>query len=128
MNSFWLLLLTIITVSGISDEPILIVVSYDAFRYNYLDRGITEYISFLRKQGTHARFIKSIFPTKTFANLHTIATGVYPAVHGVVGNKFYDPEAKKVVDIQDSYNMYRYNQDALPIWVSEYIGYSVLNS
>lgn len=127
MNSSWLLFLTVVVVSGISKKPILIVVSYDAFRFDFVDRNITQYMSYLRKQGTYANYIKSVFPTKTYPNLHTIATGVYPAVHGVIGNRFYDPVTKKIVDIQDAYNMYRYNQDALPIWVSTST-YMFLNS
>eukprot|EP01093_Parvamoeba_rugata_P012726 TRINITY_DN3761_c0_g1_i4.p1 TRINITY_DN3761_c0_g1~~TRINITY_DN3761_c0_g1_i4.p1 ORF type:complete len:355 (-),score=56.80 TRINITY_DN3761_c0_g1_i4:162-1226(-) len=34
-------------------------------------------------------FIPS-FPTKTFPNHYTIATGLYPEKHGIIGNIFYD--------------------------------------
>lgn len=118
MRPLWLLFLMVVTVTATSDKPILIIVSYDAFRYNYVDRNLTEYMAFLKQYGTSARFIRNIFPTKTFPNHHSIATGVYPEVHGVVGNSFYDPDLKKTVGISDPKNMYNYNPDALPIWVS----------
>lgn len=116
-NSLWLLFVTFFTVYGISDEPILIVVSYDAFRFDYINRNITPYMSFLKKHASYADYVQNVFPTKTFPNHHTMATGVYPYVHGVIGNRFYDPEIKKNVSIRDPYNMYRYNHEALPIWV-----------
>jgi len=33
-----------------------------------------------------------VFPVKTFTNHYSIATGMYPTRHGLVGNRFYDPE------------------------------------
>ncbi|VDO11274.1 unnamed protein product [Brugia timori] len=34
------------------------------------------------------------FPSKTFPNHYTIATGLYPAWHGIVDNAFYDTQFK----------------------------------
>jgi hypothetical protein len=35
------------------------------------------------------------FPSETFPNHYSIATGLYPESHGIVSNSFYDPEFKQ---------------------------------
>lgn len=56
------------------NEPALLVVSYDAFSPEYLNRGITPNMEKFRKQGLSAKYLSNVFPTKTFVNHHTIAT------------------------------------------------------
>ncbi|KAI8139003.1 alkaline-phosphatase-like protein [Fennellomyces sp. T-0311] len=36
------------------------------------------------------------FPSITFPNHWTLATGLYPEAHGIIGNEFYDPTYKKM--------------------------------
>lgn len=111
------LFLTIIKIiSAISNYPILIVLSFDAFRHNYFRKQVTPYMQKLRDEGTYADYLENVFPTKTFPNHHTIATGLYVETHGVIGNNFYDPELEKIVKISEE--MFRYNQDIEPIWVN----------
>lgn len=112
------LLLFLSCVSSISEFPLLIVVSYDAFRYNYFNKNANPFLLSLKNEGTSADQLKNVFPTKTFPNHQSIATGLYPEYHGVVGNSFYDPDLKKIVHIGP--DMYSYNKDKiLPIWVSD---------
>jgi predicted AlkP superfamily pyrophosphatase or phosphodiesterase len=57
-----------------------------------------------------------VFPTKTFPNHHSIATGLFPESHGVLGNEVYDPILKRVLNFgPEVYN----TQGITPIWVSE---------
>ncbi|XP_018564085.1 bis(5'-adenosyl)-triphosphatase enpp4 isoform X2 [Anoplophora glabripennis] len=101
-------------VYSLSTHPILIVVSYDAFRYNFFDTKLVPNMERLKDVGTHADYLINVFPTKTFPNHHSIATGLYPDVHGVIGNTYYDPKYKKVLKI--GYEMFHYNEDIKPIW------------
>lgn len=55
-------------------EPALLVVSYDAFRPEYLNRSVTPNLNKFAEKGVSASFMKNIFPTKTFPNHFTIAT------------------------------------------------------
>lgn len=57
-----------------STESALLVVSYDAFRPEYLNRNVTPNLNKFRKEGTSAQFMLNVFPTKTFVNHFTIAT------------------------------------------------------
>lgn len=57
----------------------------------------------------------NVFPTKTFPNHHSIATGVYPSEHGVTGNQFYDFKLQKAFNY--SYEMFHYRSEVKPIWI-----------
>ncbi|XP_042225372.1 venom phosphodiesterase 2-like [Homarus americanus] len=69
----------------------LILVSMDGFRADYLLRGKTPTIQALGNMGVRAPYVKPSYPTITFPNHYTIATGMYPPSHGIIANKFYDP-------------------------------------
>lgn len=38
------------------------------------------------------------FPSKTFPNHYTIATGLYPESHGIVDNYVYDPDISPTME------------------------------
>uniref|UniRef100_A0A1I7VFF8 NUC domain-containing protein n=1 Tax=Loa loa TaxID=7209 RepID=A0A1I7VFF8_LOALO len=76
------------------DVPPLLIISSDGFRDNYLDKNITPTIQRLINYGTHSKYMLPTFPSKTFPNHYTIATGLYPAWHGIIDNRFYDTRFK----------------------------------
>ncbi|XP_001848713.2 bis(5'-adenosyl)-triphosphatase enpp4 [Culex quinquefasciatus] len=96
-----------------ADETVLIVVSYDAFRTEYLRRGSASYMAELGHNGTWAEYLRNVFPTKTFPNHHSIATGVFPNQHGVMANGLYDHGRGK---INYSYDLFHFNEELVPIW------------
>ncbi|EDV22534.1 uncharacterized protein TRIADDRAFT_58864 [Trichoplax adhaerens] len=69
----------------------LLLVGVDGFRWDFFNRGFSPNISKFAAKGVRAEYMESVFPTKTFPNLYTIVTGLYPAYHGIVANSFYDP-------------------------------------
>ncbi|KAJ1910619.1 hypothetical protein IWQ60_010558 [Tieghemiomyces parasiticus] len=71
----------------------VILISFDGFRADYLDRGITPHLHALRDEANafQAEYMNPSFPSITFPNHYTIATGLYPETHGIVANEFYDP-------------------------------------
>ncbi|KAK8378339.1 hypothetical protein O3P69_011080 [Scylla paramamosain] len=73
------------------EEHPLVLISLDGFRVEYLRRGLTPTLQVLRNKGTSAPYMKPSFPTITFPNHYTLVTGMYPAAHGIIANKFYDP-------------------------------------
>ncbi|KAL3990237.1 Type I phosphodiesterase / nucleotide pyrophosphatase family protein [Acanthocheilonema viteae] len=76
------------------DIPPLLIISSDGFRNSYLDKNITPTIQRLIKYGTHSKYMLPTFPSKTFPNHYTMATGLYPPWHGIVDNHFYDAQFK----------------------------------
>lgn len=67
----------------------LIILSVDGFRWDYPDICNTPTLDSLRDVGVKAESMRASFPTKTFPNHYTIATGLYPDHHGIVLNNFY---------------------------------------
>nr|CAD7202984.1 unnamed protein product [Timema douglasi] len=98
---------------ALSTHPILLVVSFDGFRYNYFNKGVTPTMDSLKQEGSRAEYMNNVFPTKTFPNHHSIATGLYPESHGVLGNSVYDPVKKRVLGY--SADLYK-NSEVTPIW------------
>jgi predicted AlkP superfamily pyrophosphatase or phosphodiesterase len=74
-------------------EPILILISLDGFRWDYLEKHAAETprLRQLAAAGVRAERMISCFPTLTFPNHYTLATGLRPEHHGVVNNDFFDP-------------------------------------
>jgi predicted AlkP superfamily pyrophosphatase or phosphodiesterase len=95
---YWLfvLVLTFLCVSISGQQPIrdlrptVILISLDGFRYDYLDKFGSPTLNRVAKQGVRAKWMIPAFPTKTFPNHYTIATGLYPANHGIVENSVFD--------------------------------------
>ena len=96
--------------------PITILISLDGFRPDYLDRGVTPNLAELAQDGVLAEMVPS-FPSLTFPNHHTIATGLRPDRHGIVGNTMRDPEFDGPDFWVGSGEGYWWNQ-AVPIWVA----------
>jgi len=97
----------------------LIVVSFDGFRYDYVDYVDTPNFDFIEKNGVKANSLKPIFPSLTFPNHYSIATGCYADKHQIIGNQFYDVKRDAYYSYKDSKTV----QDgswygAEPIWVT----------
>lgn len=88
---FFLALFTFQTFAQQTKEPIVILISLDGFRYDYVERFQPENLSQFISNGTSAKSLIPSFPTKTFPNHYTIATGLKPEHHGIVDNSFYNP-------------------------------------
>jgi len=123
MVGLWLILLLSLPVfaaDSIHDlRPTLIVVSVDGFRPDYITNFDTPNLRRIMEQGVHAKYLIPSFPTKTFPNHNTIATGLYPVHHGIIANYMYDPDLKEKFNKKDSAAM----KDARwwggePIWVT----------
>lgn len=71
-------------------KPYVILISLDGFRWDLADKYGAKNLIKLRSEGVQAEYLKPSFPSLTFPNHYTIATGLYPSHHGIVDNIFYD--------------------------------------
>ena len=76
-----------------SRAPVLLI-SLDGFRWDYIAQHpeATPNLRQLMQDGVSARGLIPVFPSQTFTNHYSIATGLYPAHHGIISNIFFDPE------------------------------------
>lgn len=72
-----------------------VVFSLDGFRWDYPDKASTPNLNKIAKEGVKAVSLIPSFPSKTFPNHYTIATGLVPDHNGLVNNGFYDPDLGK---------------------------------
>ena len=73
-----------------NDKPYVVMLSLDGFRWNYSQKANTPNLDRIAEIGVRAESLRPCFPTKTFPNHYSIATGLYPDNHGIVLNDFYD--------------------------------------
>jgi predicted AlkP superfamily pyrophosphatase or phosphodiesterase len=83
------------------DKPHLILISFDGFRADYLDRFELPNFRRVLARGTRARGMQPVFPSLTFPNHYSLVTGMHPGRHGLVNNNFYDPERKQRYAMSD---------------------------
>ncbi len=77
-----------------SNLPRLLIFSFDGFRSDALSASVTPTLYSLAATGVTGH-MRPTFPSKTFPNHHSIATGLYQPYHGVVNNIFIDPETSE---------------------------------
>lgn len=83
------------------DENYVVVLSMDGFRWDYTEMTPTPVLDSIAGIGVKAASFKPAFPSKTFPNHYSLATGLYPDNHGLVNNTFYDSELDAVYRIGD---------------------------
>ncbi len=97
-QTIFIFLFIIVLISGFrkdSRKPFrnyVVLVSLDAFRWDYNSLYNTPNLNQLAKDGVKAERMIASFPTNTFPNHFSIATGLYPDHHGLINNSFAAPE------------------------------------
>lgn len=99
-------------------KPYVVIVSIDGFGHDFRDMAATPALDELAATGIRASSLVPVYPTMTFPNHYSIATGLHPADHGLVANHF---------PASDGDGWYRmYDRDAVqdgswyggdPLWV-----------
>jgi predicted AlkP superfamily pyrophosphatase or phosphodiesterase len=92
------LLLLLFAGSGVAGEhgaaaerdPVVILLSFDGVRHDYLDRGGLPALERIARTGARAKSLVPVFPASTFPSHVALATGARADRHGIVGNRFRD--------------------------------------
>lgn len=97
----------------------VILVSLDAFRWDFIERTETPNLDRLAVRGARAERMIPSFPSKTFPNHYTLVTGLYPGHHGLVANNMWDPEFRATYGLsrRDEVGNARW-YGGEPIWVA----------
>uniref|UniRef100_A0A8C1SEU1 bis(5'-adenosyl)-triphosphatase n=1 Tax=Cyprinus carpio TaxID=7962 RepID=A0A8C1SEU1_CYPCA len=100
-----------------NDAPPLLLVSFDGFRADYLNKYSFPNLERFFSDGVLVRELTNVFTTKTFPNHYSLVTGLYAESHGILASIMYDPVSKKTFSIQNDSDPFWWNE-ATPIWVS----------
>jgi len=83
-------------------KPYVVMISFDGFKPEYLQRIDLPAFARVAKNGVQSVGMIPVFPSKTFPNHYSIATGMYPESHGIVGNRFWDPDRNATYGMSDT--------------------------
>jgi alkaline phosphatase D len=102
-----------------NERPYVVLISFDGFRHDYLDRVRAPNFERIAKGGVRARALIPGFPSKTFPNHYSLVTGLYPGHHGIVNNRFYDPARNAWYGMSDTLTVRDGSwYGGEPIWVT----------
>lgn len=100
------------------NPPLVILISIDAYRADYFDRGLTPNIAALAARGVRAESMRPAFPSLTFPNHYSLVTGLYPDHHGIVNNNMEDPAMPDMKFTLKTAQDERWWDEATPLWVT----------
>lgn len=99
-----------------AQERYAVILSLDGFRCMYLDELSTPNLDAMAAEGVSGSLQPS-YPSNTFPNHYSMATGLYPEHHGIVNNRFWVDELNDYYKLGDSARVYNpafYGGE--PIW------------
>jgi len=81
--------------AGEAERPVVIVLSWDGTRHDYPERAQTRGLARMQREGARAERLVPVFPSSTFPNHVSLATGTYVDRHGIIENRFTDRAGRK---------------------------------
>jgi len=91
----------------VGSRPTVIVISLDGVRHDYPEKTKLPALARMQEEGMRAERMRPVFPSNTFPNHVSLATGTYPDRHGIVDNRFWDRDR----------GLYDYEKGAGPSWL-----------
>jgi ectonucleotide pyrophosphatase/phosphodiesterase family protein 5 len=82
----------VINKTSLTSPPLLLLISFDGFRWDYPDLYKLPHFNSLITRGVRVKYINNAFATVTFPSHFTMVTGLYEETHGIVANTMYDPQ------------------------------------
>jgi predicted AlkP superfamily pyrophosphatase or phosphodiesterase len=99
-------------------RPVVVLISFDGWRWDYMARAHMPNLQALASRGVRAEALVPSFPTKTFPNHYTIVTGLYPENHGIVSNVIADPDFPQRFTMSSPTARHARWWGGEPIWVT----------
>ncbi len=94
-------------------HPVVILLSWDGTRHDYPSRVATEALARMARDGAHASRLTPVFPSSTFPNHVSLATGTYVDRHGIIENAFTDRRGRRFSYENDASWI-----EAEPLWIA----------
>ncbi|MFY8352556.1 ectonucleotide pyrophosphatase/phosphodiesterase [Pseudoalteromonas sp. SSM20] len=113
--AFFLVMFSALSMPTFAKEQTVILISLDGFRWDYIEKHQAKNLAKIAKAGVRAERMIPVYPTKTFPNHISIITGLQPANHGIIDNKFCDKKR------DECYSMGKGGKDStwlngMPLW------------
>ncbi|MEQ1584303.1 MAG: ectonucleotide pyrophosphatase/phosphodiesterase [Cyclobacteriaceae bacterium] len=119
-RTVFLILYLLAALSGVAQQkskPYVILVSFDGFRYDYVNNFNPPHFKEFISKGSKAEALIPSFPSKTFPNHYTLVTGLNPGHHGLVDNSFYDGNRNEFYGMRNKDRVADpYYYGGVPLW------------
>lgn len=101
-------------------KPLVLLISLDGFRADYLERGHAPTLQKLAAAGLQSAGMVPVFPTYTFPTHLSLVTGRHPGGHGIVNNMMRDPGTEQIFRLgaREAIENPFWWEEATPIWLS----------
>lgn len=73
-------------------ERTVVLVMFDGFAPAMAEATKTPHLDVIKREGAWSRHLVPVYPTMSLPNHTSFVTGCWPANHGIVQNKFFDPD------------------------------------
>ncbi|XP_077367364.1 ectonucleotide pyrophosphatase/phosphodiesterase family member 5 [Festucalex cinctus] len=115
----WTLIPPLVSLQDMTARPKLLLLSFDGFRWDYVNRVPTPSFHALMKEGVSVEQVQNVYITKTLPNHYSLVTGLYAETHGIVANDMFDPVLNRSFSM-DADSMYesQWWERAAPLWVT----------
>ena len=113
-----ILTITALLSASSKNDQVTVIISLDGFRWDYTQWYDTPFLDRMAEEGVEAALIPS-YPSKTFPNHYTLATGLFPDHHGIIGNKFINRATGKKFSLSNrevKHDAHYYGGE--PIWLT----------
>lgn len=98
--------------------PILLFISIDGFRHDYLSQTYTPNMFELSRDATVGN-MRSMYITKTFPNHFSMVTGLYEDEHEIINNHMFDPRLNESFKAGNSESKWWDPKGtSMPIWIA----------
>ncbi|CAF2632600.1 unnamed protein product [Rotaria sp. Silwood2] len=98
---------------------ILKITNFEGFRHNYLHEHKLPTLNQFRNEGVQAKHgMRPTFPTMTFPNHISLATGMHQEEHGIVHNTFFDRLLNITIGMNHRDNRQWSDPKVEPLWIT----------
>ncbi len=94
-----------------------VVVSLDGFRWDYVEAYDCPFLRAMGELGVKATMTPS-FPSKTFPNHYTLATGLVPDHHGIIANQFKIARSGRIYSLGNDVARDGSHYGGEPVWLT----------
>ncbi|MCC6415312.1 MAG: alkaline phosphatase family protein [Opitutaceae bacterium] len=99
-------------------NPIVILISIDGGRWDYLAKYAPPTLCALAADGVQAERMIPCFPSSTFPNHYTLVTGLRPVHHGIISNNMFDPALNATFTLRNAGPRESRWWGGEPVWVT----------
>lgn len=97
-------------------KPYILLIGVDGFRWDYAEKFNATNLLAFRARGSSAAGLIPSFPSSTFPNFYTMATGLRPQAHGMVSMHFLEPSTGEEFSYRQNGREGKWFERATPLW------------